>query len=38
VWTGIHTLNAPANGVFTFTDLDPLPGNAFYRMSYTPAP
>jgi hypothetical protein len=38
-WENIQTFDAPANGVFSFTDVTdpPLPA-AYYRMSYTPVP
>lgn len=37
-WADIQAFNAPPNGVFSFTDANPPPGSAYYRMSYTPAP
>jgi fibronectin-binding autotransporter adhesin len=35
-WTVILTTNAPADGVFTFTDLSAPQPTAFYRLQYNP--
>jgi hypothetical protein len=35
-WSVIWTTNAPAGGVFQFTDSSAPPTNAFYRLQYNP--
>jgi len=35
-WSVIHTTNAPATGVFIFTDMSPPMPSAYYRMKYNP--
>lgn len=40
LWAGIWTTNAPANGLFNYTDdfsdLGVVPGSAYYRLKYNP--